>query len=89
MTKRVKFIFGIIIGVMIGLVSGWFLSILLIVPLTLFLMSDLPEPWTTIQEKIAIGVGIISWVLIILSGVVGGWLGWRRSRGEPAKLLKS
>ena len=89
MTKRVKFIFGIIIGVMIGLVTGWFLSILLIVPLTLFLMSDLPEPWTTIQEKIAIGVGIISWVLIILGGVVGGWLGWRRSRGEPAKLLKS
>jgi len=89
MTKRVKFIFGIIIGVMIGLVTGWFLSILLIVPLTLFLMSDLPEPWTTIQEKIAIGVGIISWVLIILSGVVGGWLGWRRSREEPTKLLKS
>jgi len=87
MTKRVKFIFGIIIGVMIGLVTGWFLSILLIVPLTLFLMSDLPEPWTTIQEKIAIGVGIISWVLIILSGVVGGWLGWRRSRGEPTRLL--
>ena len=89
MTKRVKFIFGIIIGAMIGLVTGWFLSILLIVPLTLFLMSDLPEPWTTIQEKIAIGVGIISWVLIILSGVVGGWLGWRRSKEEPTKLLKS
>lgn len=88
MTKRLKFIIiGTIIGVAIGLVTGWFLSILLIVPLILFLMSDLPQPWNTIQEKIAIIVGIISWVLIILGGFIGGKLGWRRSKGEPTRIL--
>lgn len=77
MTKRLKFITGTIIGVMVGLIIGWLLSILLIAPLALFLLSDLPYPWTNIQEKIAIGVGITSWALIVLSGVVGGGLGWR------------
>lgn len=87
MIKRLKFIFGTIIGVMVGLIIGWLLSGLLTASLFLFLLSDLPEPWANVQEKIAIIVVIIGWVLIILGGFIGGRLGWRRSRGEPTRLL--
>lgn len=96
MIKRLKFIFGIIIGVMVGLIAGWlFLFPLYLIispislPLTLFLMSDVvPEPWSRVQEPTAIVVGIMSWILIILGGVLGGWLGWRYSMGQPVRSLK-